>query len=79
MAEEKEEKSVVEANSPQHHLAQDSEKLRLRAKENLEKAKQVLAESGKQLMKNKQSEPQTHFQEKLGNEKNEKEDSNEHA
>lgn len=79
MAEEKEEKNIEDTNSTQHFLTQDSEKLRLRAKENLEKAKQVLAESGKQLMKNKKSDTQTHFQEKLVNKKNEKEDSNEHA
>ena len=66
MAEKKEQKNVEGTSSPQHYLTQDAQKLRLRAKENLEKAKQVLAESGKQLMKNKQSDTQTHVSRKSG-------------
>ena len=79
MAEEKEKKTIEGTSSLRHSLTQDSQQLRLRAKENLEKAKQVLAESGKQLMKNKESDTQTHLQEDLVTEKNEKEDSNEPA
>ena len=79
MAEEKDKKNLEGTSSPQHYLTQDAQKLRVRAKENLEKAKQVLAESGNQLMKNTKSDTQTHVQENLVNEKNEKEDSDEHA
>ena len=79
MSEKQEKKNIEEPSSPQHYSTQDSERLRLRAKENLEKAKQVLAESGNQLMKNKKSETKTRFQGKRENEKNEKEESNEHA
>ena len=79
MAEEQEDKNVEETSSSLHNLKQDSENIRLRAKENLEKATQVLAESGEQLMKNKKSDTRNHLQEKVENQKNEKEASNDHA
>ena len=78
MAEEQEDKNVEETSSPIHYSKQDSENIRLRAKENLKKATQVLAESGEQLMKNKKTDTQTHLQEKVENPKNEKEASNDH-
>ena len=63
MAEKKEDKDSQEVSSKEFLTSQTSAKLRLRAKENLEKAQRVLAESGQQLLKNKKPNTQKHEQE----------------